>query len=277
METVQFIHLTDTHMNAPGRELFQVGMADKVKRVFQDVRRSGYAPAFAVITGDLTHEGNAEDYAYFRQLVDEGSALIDAPVYVMLGNHDHRSPFREGYLGETPSEQPYYYTATVGGLRLIALNSQVPGDDTGAGAIDQEQLAWLAEQLQTTAPNGTVIALHHPMLAVNDVAPEYLLTNTEEVAAVIKGGCDIVGVFAGHVHTHNTGFYNGIFSVAATGTTYMGKRMGDGFVAGQNYCSYNIVTVTNRRPSVQTVTLPVPHEELFRLELAQFGIVQARS
>src|SRR5689334_10463921 len=128
METIQFIHMTDTHMNAPGRDLWDISMTEKAKRIFQDVKASGYKPAFVVITGDLAQEGNVEDYAYIRKLVDEGSALVDAPVYVTLGNHDHRSPFREGYLGETPSERPYYYSTTIGGLRLIALTSQVPGE-----------------------------------------------------------------------------------------------------------------------------------------------------
>ena len=54
METIQFIHMTDTHMNAPGQSPWDISMSDKVKQIFQDVKASEYKPAFIVITGDLT-------------------------------------------------------------------------------------------------------------------------------------------------------------------------------------------------------------------------------
>lgn len=266
MVTVQFIHITDTHMNAPGQEFLKANMADKLKQIFQHVKTSKLAPAFIVITGDLAHEGNTADYAYIRNLVDEGSALVDAPIHVTLGNHDHRSPFREGYLGETPSEQAYYYSATFGGLRLIALNSQTPGNHSGT--IDQEQLDWLAQELKTTAPNGTIVALHHPLLNINGMPSEHILTNTDEIAAVIKGGQDVVGVFAGHVHTNNVGLYDGILSVAACGSAFAGERTEDGLYRMYDFCSYNVVTVTNRNATVQTVVLPTSNTEFARFDMS---------
>ncbi|NBD25503.1 metallophosphoesterase family protein [Paenibacillus glycinis] len=272
METVRFVHMTDTHMNAPGREVWSVNMAEKAKRIFQDVHTSGFDPAFVVITGDLAQDGNVTDYAYIRKLADEGSALVNAPVHVVLGNHDDRSAFREGYLGAAPSEQPYYYSTTIGGLRLIGLDSEVQaGKETGFGLIDREQLDWLAEELKTTAPNGTVIAFHHPMLKVNNVASKYNLTNADEVSAVLKTGRDLIGVFAGHVHSHNVGTYDGILQVVGGGSFTIGKRVGDGLVAGYNVCSYNLVTVTYGQASVETINLPTPNEELFRVELSRFA------
>lgn len=271
MESVRFIHMTDTHMNAPGQESREVSASDKAKRIFQDVKASGYDPAFVVITGDLAQEGNVADYAYIRKLVDEGSALVNAPVYVTLGNHDHRSPFREGYLGEAPSEEPYYYSTTIGGLRLIGLTSQVPGEAAGFGYIDQEQLDWLAEELTTTAPHGTVIALHHPMLKIVDVGAKYNLTNAEEVSRVLRTGQDLIGVFAGHVHSNNVGLYDGILNVAACGSAYVGKRIGNGLIGGHDFCSYNLVSVTNRQATVQTIILPTSNDEFFRVETTRFA------
>ncbi|RED63289.1 metallophosphoesterase family protein [Cohnella lupini] len=271
MKSVQFVQITDPHMNAPGQNYSSVSMTDKLKLVFQDVKTSGFSPAFVVITGDLAFDGNEADYAYIRKLVDEGSALVDAPVHVILGNHDRRSPFREGYLGETPSERPYYYSTTIGGMRLIGLDSEVPGETSGFGLIDREQLDWLAEEMKTTAPHGTVIAVHHPMLRVNDIGAKYNLRNAEEVSKVLKTGRDIIGVFAGHVHSNNVGLYDGILNIAASGSAYIGKRIGDGIAAGYNFCSYNLVTVTDLQATVQTIILPTPNEELFRVELSRFA------
>ncbi|MEK3914185.1 metallophosphoesterase [Paenibacillus sp. FSL H7-0331] len=263
MQTVSFIHVTDTHLNVPGKESIfnKVNMADKLKGVFDHVRASKQKPAFILITGDLVHEGDKEDYAYYRKLIDEASESIGVPVYVTLGNHDHRAPFREGYLGEQPSEKAYYYSVTVDGLRVLALNSQVEGQHNGA--IDEEQLAWLAEQLQQTAPNGTVIALHHPLLNISIMSAKHMLTNADELAKVLQTG-DVAGIFAGHVHSNNIGMYDGMLSVAASGSAFGGEMTDDGQFRLYDFCSYNIVTIAGGSANVQTVILPATDIEFLR-------------
>lgn len=267
MANVSFIHITDTHMNAPGQEaaFLKVNVADKLKQVFRHVKASQLKPAFILVTGDLSHEGNARDYAYIREVMDEGAEIVGAPVFVTLGNHDHRSAFREGYLGEAPSEQAYYYSETIDGLRLIALNSQTPGQHNGT--IDEEQLAWLAEQLQSPAPNGTIVALHHPLLNINGMPSEMLLTNAKAVGEVIRTG-DVTGIFGGHVHTNNVGLYEGILSVAAAGSAFAGERTEDGLFRMYDFCSYNVVTAGLLNTTVQTVVIPTSNEEFARFDMA---------
>ncbi|WP_246271743.1 hypothetical protein [Amycolatopsis acididurans] len=50
----------------------------------------------------------------------------------------------------------------IGGLRIIALDSSVPGH--GHGELSGGQLDWLARELATPAPDGTILAPHHPPL-----------------------------------------------------------------------------------------------------------------
>ncbi|RKN65468.1 metallophosphoesterase family protein [Paenibacillus ginsengarvi] len=267
METVQFIHITDTHLNAPGQEaaFLKVNVADKLMQVFRHIKESQLKPAFILVTGDLAHEGNAQDYAYIRTVMDEGADIVGAPVYVTLGNHDHRSAFREGYLGELPTEQAYYYSETINGLRLIALNSQMPGQHHGT--VDDEQLAWLALQLQTPAPNGTIVALHHPLLDINGMSSDHMLSNAKELGDMVRTG-DVTGIFAGHVHSNNVGMYNGILSVAASGTAFAGERLSDGQFRMYDFCSYNVVTSGPLNSSVQTIVIPTSNEEFARFYMA---------
>ncbi|WP_059053806.1 metallophosphoesterase family protein [Paenibacillus senegalimassiliensis] len=263
MEPVRFIHITDTHLNAPGNKpLFkQADMADKLRNVFLHMQASQCQPAFVLITGDLTHDGDKEDYAYFRSLVDEASSSLGVPIYVALGNHDHREPFREGYLGEQASTQPYYYALTIAGMRLIVLNSQVEGRHHGE--IDQQQMAWLAEELQESAPLGTVIALHHPLLNVNIASAGQMLANAEELAGVLKEG-HVTGIFAGHVHSNNVGTYAGMLSVASSGTAFSGEMIDEGLLRLYDSCSYNIVTVSPSTTTVELITLPATDREFHR-------------
>ncbi|WP_158302181.1 metallophosphoesterase family protein [Paenibacillus mesophilus] len=267
MKQVKFIHLTDTHMNAPHTEgpFVKHRFADKVKQVFAHVQQSGLAPSFVLITGDLSHEGNAEDYAYIRTVLDECSALVGAPVYVVLGNHDHRSAFRQGYLGETPSEEAYYYSVTIDGLRLIGLNSQTPGKHSGE--LDEAQLAWLDEQLSTTAPLGTIVGIHHPLLHVGGMSPDHLLANMEAIGQRLRQS-DVVGIMAGHVHSHNVGRYQGVLSVAASGTAFAGEIVDKDHFRMYHFCSYNIVSVHPDGVSVQTVILPDSNAEIARFQMS---------
>lgn len=268
MKPVKFVHLTDTHMNAPGKDgqFAKFQLADKVVQVFRHIEETGIAPAFVLITGDLSHEGDAEDYAHIRKLLDEGSERIGAPVHVVLGNHDHRGPFREGYLGEQPSEEPYYYSHTIDGLRLIGLNTQVPGSHNGN--LDETQFSWLKQELQTSAPKGTVIGLHHPLLSIGGVLGDHILANREQVGQALSG-TDVVAVLAGHVHSNNIGSYHGVLNVAAAGTAFAGEMADAEHFRMVDACSYNIVSVSpGEGVSIQTVALPTSGTEFFKFSFA---------
>ncbi|MBB3113988.1 3',5'-cyclic AMP phosphodiesterase CpdA [Paenibacillus phyllosphaerae] len=267
MEPIKFIHLTDTHMNAPQTEghFAPFKLADKVKQVFRHVQQYRHNPSFVIITGDLSHEGNTEDYEYIRSVVDEGAALLGVPVYVVLGNHDHRAPFREGFLHEEPSEQAYYYSHNIQGLRLIGLNSQVAGQHHGM--IDEEQLQWLRDELSVPAEKGTIVALHHPLLEINGMPSEHVLSNREALGDVLQG-TDVVGIVAGHVHMHNVGTYKGICSVAATGTAFGGALADEEHYSMVDVCSYNVVSVLSEGVTVQTVVMPGLQEEYVRFPVA---------
>lgn len=267
MKSMTFVHLTDTHMNAPSSEghFAKFNLAEKVKRTFRHLRESNVSPAFVLITGDLSHEGDAADYAYIRAVLDECAALVGAPVHVVLGNHDHRAAFREGYLGGQASEEAYYYSLDIDGLRLIGLNSQAPGRHDGE--IDAVQLAWLKDELATPAPRGTIVAVHHPLMSVRGMPGDHLLANRAQLGDVLAG-TDVIGVLAGHVHSNNVGTYRGIVNVAAAGTAFTGELADADTYRMVDFCGYNIVDVTEEGISIQTAVLPTTNEEYFRFPIA---------
>ena len=62
-----------------------------------------------IMTGDLVHEGTAEDYAALRALIEQ--YLPGVPVISAMGNHDVRKASREGFLGmENADDSPYLDT-----------------------------------------------------------------------------------------------------------------------------------------------------------------------
>ena len=110
------------------------------------------APQVIVFTGDLADEAEPEAYARLRELVEPAAAAMGAVVVWTMGNHDERAPYAEGLFGAA-SEEPQDRVHEVDGLRVIALDSSVPGYHHGE--IDAAQRAWLAEVLATPAEHGT--------------------------------------------------------------------------------------------------------------------------
>jgi 3',5'-cyclic AMP phosphodiesterase CpdA len=213
------LHVSDTHFVADGDLLHESVDSDaNLARLFADFARSGARPEAIVFTGDLADTGRADAYKRLRALVEPAAAAVGAQVIWVMGNHDERGPFRAELLDEEPSTGSIDRVFDVNGLRIIALDSTVPGQHYGE--LSDEQLTWLAAVLSTPAPDGTLIALHHPpvpsplgLLALVE------LRDQDKLAAVIQG-TDVRGVLGGHLHYSTSSTFAGVPVSVASATCY---------------------------------------------------------
>ena len=113
-----------------------------------------------IFTGDLADQGEPEAYAKLRAIVDPACKALGAKVIWAMGNHDNRANFRTGLLDQTGNDAPVDHSYFINGLRVITLDTSVPGYHHGE--LSDAQLDWLAAELDTPAPDGTILALHHP-------------------------------------------------------------------------------------------------------------------
>jgi Icc protein len=97
-----FVHLSDLHLAAPGNLVYGIDSARQVRAVLARVARLDVAPAFVVVSGDLSEDGSAASYELLTGLLDEIGA--GQPVLLALGNHDDRMQFRRVALGEAGSD-----------------------------------------------------------------------------------------------------------------------------------------------------------------------------
>jgi 3',5'-cyclic AMP phosphodiesterase CpdA len=256
-----FVHITDTHINAPTKDSFlKLDTAAHLRTVLAQVRELVFKPAFVVITGDVAHEGDADDYRFVKQLIDEESALLGVPILLALGNHDHREPFNEGYLNQPGSDAPYYFTQEFAGVRVIVLDSHWVGSHSGK--LDDEQLAWLKAQLAMRAERGTLIFIHHPP-HINSFFKDisHLLTNSDALAEAIVGS-DVIGVLSGHVHMKSMSAFHNVLSVTGQATAFgldpaetRGMRMIETY-------GYNLCIVQDGALIVQPFELPTSRREI---------------
>jgi len=212
------IHISDTHFLAQGELYDSVDTDAHLIALFSELEASGARPEAIVFTGDLADHGEPAAYARLRAIVDPAAERLGASVIWVMGNHDEREAFRAELLDTPAVSTPIDAVYFINGLRIIALDSSVPGKHYGE--ISPDQLEWLARELATPAPHGTVLAMHHPPIpSVLDLAVLVELRDQKALAEVVRGS-DIRSIIAGHLHYSSTATFAGIPVSVASATCY---------------------------------------------------------
>ncbi len=204
--------ITDTHIVAPGL-LFRCpvqGTAPDAERISRELDTAQYLaravaalnalvprPDVAVVTGDLVDHGEPVEYEQLRQLL----APLQMPVFVIPGNHDARDELREAFRddGYLPAEGYLQYTIEDYPLRLVALDTLIPGQH--AGMLCAERLAWLDATLAAQPARPTVILMHHPPFATGITYMDNCgLDNTAGLAEVVGRHPQVERILCGHLH-----------------------------------------------------------------------------
>jgi Icc protein len=203
-------HLSDTHFLAGGAPLG--GTADTVahldRAVRQLARMTGSLDAI-LVTGDVTDLGEPDAYLRVREVLEPLAEATGARLVWVMGNHDEREPFAEILLREpTPPDGPLNRVVDLGGLRLVVLDTSVPGYHHGV--LEPSTLDWLRDVLRETAPYGTVLAMHHAPIATPLALMDILeLRGQDDLAAVVRG-TDVRAILGGHLHYPTQGSFAGI-------------------------------------------------------------------
>lgn len=174
-----------------------------------------------LVSGDLSENAEDAEYEQVRELLTS----LEAPLFVLPGNHDDRAALRRHFAVPGVDGQPVQYAAELGGLRLVVVDTTRPGEDPGV--LDEERLSWLDAELAAEPEAPTVIAMHHPPLVTGIPALDETGLPTEDrrsLAAVVERHVQVRRIVAGHVHRAVTGELAGR-AVLAAPSTYMQARL----------------------------------------------------
>ncbi|MBP2371824.1 metallophosphoesterase family protein [Pseudonocardia parietis] len=187
--------VSDTHLGA------DPASADTLRRALTRIG-AGTRPDALLLPGDLAGAGEPDAYATLSALLDGDIAgLAGVPIVPLMGNHDALGPFTDAF--GTPDRVVW-----VGGARIIALDSTIPGHHHGR--IEPAQLEWLGAELTTPAPEGTVLVLHHPPLRSPVSSVDLLRLREPEKLAGVLAGSDVRMIVCGHAHHAGAGALAGI-------------------------------------------------------------------
>lgn len=212
------LHISDTHLIPDGSLYGAVDADGRLGELLEQFTRSGLRPDVIVFTGDLADAGEPGAYRKLRSLVEPFAAQLDAQLVWVMGNHDNRAALRSFLLDEAPSTAPLDRVRMIDGLRIIALDTSVPGHHYGE--LTESQLTWLSVQLETSAPHGTILAMHHPPVpSVLDLAVTVELRDQAALGRVLEGS-DVRAILAGHLHYSTNATFVGIPVSVASATCY---------------------------------------------------------
>jgi 3',5'-cyclic AMP phosphodiesterase CpdA len=203
-------HVSDTHLLEGGAPLG--GVADTVSalhRAMAQLERLGQRLDAIVVTGDLTDLGELDAYRLVREAFEPVVAATGAELIWVMGNHDEREAFRAGLLEDAaPGEGPVHHVVDVAGLRVVALDTSVPGFHHGE--LDPASLAWLDGVLAEPAPNGTIIAMHHAPIATPLALMDVLELRGQDALADVLRDRGVRLILGGHLHYATNGMFAGI-------------------------------------------------------------------
>jgi 3',5'-cyclic AMP phosphodiesterase CpdA len=188
------VQLSDPHVGADWIDADPLALlADAVGSVLAMAQQ----PDAVVVSGDLTDHGADVECEAVRETL----AILDVPIHVLPGNHDLREPIRRCFELPGHADEPIQYAVDLGPLRLVVLDTTIPGED--AGALDAERLGWLDAALAQEPDALTVIAMHHPPLVSGVPAFDRIALARPDQRAlgeVVARHPQVERFVAGHVH-----------------------------------------------------------------------------
>ncbi|TWH01508.1 putative phosphohydrolases [Nocardioides sp. J9] len=218
-------HLSDPHLLADSLQYDAVDTVAHLEAALARLARVPTPPQALVFTGDLADLAEPAAYRRLREVVEPVAAGFGAEVVWVMGNHDERPAFSRELYG-TESDEPQDRVHDVAGLRIVALDTSVPG--WHHGELGDAQLAWLADVLAEPAPHGTLLAMHHPPIPVPMLRlAELIELHDQQRLAEVVAGSDVRGIIGGHFHFTSWSTFAGVPVSVASATCYTSELAPD--------------------------------------------------
>ncbi|MEE9335206.1 MAG: metallophosphoesterase [Granulosicoccaceae bacterium] len=192
---MRIVHISDSHISVehPQRT------ADL--RACIDVINVAAKPPDAVMhTGDITHNGVAEEYNIAKQQLDE----LKVPYFVMPGNKDKRPALIDAFADGHSIRQGddfIQYSIDHYPVRLVVLDTL--SDNSNKGLLGDVRFKHIKEMLEAEPLKPTAVFMHHTPFEVAAIPDPRQFEDWQEVAklrALFSAHRQISGVYCGHIH-----------------------------------------------------------------------------
>ncbi len=196
------LQLSDLHLREDDE-----GPARRLEHAVSRVAELTAAPDAVLLSGDLADVPSSAAYEQAHELL----ASLGVPVYAIPGNHDDRDMLRTRFSpGSGHPGEALCFAVDCGALRLVGLDSTVPGSE--GGALGAERLDWLERTLSEEPSRPSLLALHHPPLLTGIRSMDAIALEVEDRVALeglLERHPQVQSIACGHVHTTMTSGFAG--------------------------------------------------------------------
>lgn len=197
----RILQITDLHLMAdPRAELKGVCTRETLQAVLDVVQRDFGSAERLIVTGDLAHDELRETYVALREMLGDWLPKLR----MLPGNHENRDFMRQVFGDQvTVVDDRNVFADSIGGWRLIGLDSQLPGEVRGQ--LGASQRDWLAHELAAEPLRPTAVFLHHPPLKVGTGwLDEIRLEDADPLFELLSRHPQVKFVCCGHIHHEMT-------------------------------------------------------------------------
>src|SRR5882757_329329 len=222
--TPLFLQISDTHIGF--NKDANPDVAGTLGRTIDTVNALPQGPAFAIHTGDVTHLSKAVEFDTASQLL---SRLKVSEMHVVPGEHDVTDGQGTEFFARfgKPSNNKGYYSFDANGVHFVALVNVMNFKPNGLGALGDDQLAWLKDDLAgRSASQPVVVFAHMPLWTIYE--PWGWGTGEGEQIAALLRRFGSVTVLNGHIHQIVQKVEGNILFHTARSTAYPQPMAGNG-------------------------------------------------
>ncbi len=255
---MKLVHISDIHINSS--PILQADPVENFARCLAHVEAYHQDADRVVITGDLTHHGETENYRTLQRLLEESRLSGQLQPRLLIGNHDDRGNFRDVFDGKSCDEDGFVQWTELTPVGLfVYMDTNEPG--THEGHYCDKRRGWLKRSLDLAREKSQSVWLfmHQSPIKVHVACADVTgLIHGSELRSILSDNADIIRhVFFGHCHFTLSGSVDGIPYSAPRSTNHPSwpEFSGDAEVMGYGGIdpNYNVCFLSQKGVVVHSI------------------------
>lgn len=213
------LSLADLHLANRTSDLsqFQNGFVKDANQIIANYESQG-KKVYGLTLGDLTWDAYWYSNSFMLPQYIKQINAVNAPIFNVIGNHDNDPYIANDWNSENAFRRtlgPTYYSFNIGKVHYVVLDDTeylnkgasigVVGDREYNGKITEQQLAWLAKDLENiSATTPVIVATHiqvHNAPSEKGTLPTYRLSNADKLVSLLNKFNE-VHILTGHTHVN---------------------------------------------------------------------------
>jgi 3',5'-cyclic AMP phosphodiesterase CpdA len=194
--TPLFLQISDTHIGF--NKDANPDVIGTLNKSIDLVNAMPALPALAIHTGDMTHLSRADEFDTAKQLL---SRLRVSSLHAVPGEHDVTDGTGKEFFNHYGQESKGkgYYSFDASGVHFIALVNVMNFKPGGLGALGDDQLAWLKDDLAGRSSSQPLVVFGHmPLFTIYE--PWGWGTADSDQAFAMMRRFGSVTALSGHIH-----------------------------------------------------------------------------